>query len=73
MRETRLERWKRAPVTFKGKYLFANLDAPTGELKVEVLDAEGKTIEPFTLENSIPVSSDETEQRSSTRSNDASY
>jgi hypothetical protein len=46
------------PVTFKGKHLFANLDAPVGKLKAEVLDAEGKTIEPFTLENSIPVSSD---------------
>ena len=32
------------PVTFNGKHLFVNLDAPQGDLKVEVLDANGKRI-----------------------------
>jgi len=48
------------PVTFKGKHLFVNLDAPEGELKVEVLDAEGNVIAPFTLENCIAAATDET-------------
>jgi hypothetical protein len=48
------------PVTFKGKHLFVNVDCPGGELKVEVLDEGGKVIEPFTLENCEPVSSDTT-------------
>ena len=48
------------PVTFKGKYLFVNVDCPGGELKVEVLDEGGKVIDPFTLENCEPVSRDTT-------------
>jgi len=48
------------PVTFKGKHLFVNVDCPQGELKVEVLDKEGKVIGPFTLKNCEPVSSDKT-------------
>ena len=28
------------PVTFSGKHLFVNLDAPDGELRVDVLDGE---------------------------------
>ena len=37
------------PVTFRGKYLLVNADYAEGELKVEVLDKDGKVIEPFTL------------------------
>ncbi len=48
------------PVTFKGKHLFVNADCPKGELKVEVLDKDGKVIKPFTLKNCKPVSSDKT-------------
>lgn len=46
------------PVTFQGRHLFVNLDAPKGELKVEILDAEGKAIAPFTVDNCIPVTAD---------------
>jgi len=48
------------PVTFKGRHLFVNADCPKGELKVEVLDKDGEVIEPFTLANCKPVSSDKT-------------
>jgi hypothetical protein len=48
------------PVIFKGKHLFVNVDCPRGELKVEVLDTDGKIIEPFTLANCEPVSFDKT-------------
>jgi len=48
------------PVTFRGKHLFVNVDCPEGELEVEVLDRDGKVIEPFTLKNCEPVSSDKT-------------
>jgi hypothetical protein len=47
-------------VTFKGKYLFVNADCPRGELKAEVLDKDGKVIEPFDLKNCEPVSYDKT-------------
>jgi hypothetical protein len=48
------------PVTFKGKSLFVNVDCPEGELKVEVLDKDGDVIEPFTVANCTPISSDKT-------------
>ena len=48
------------PVTFSGTRLFVNVDCPKGELRAEVLNAEGKAIEPFTLENCTPVVSDRT-------------
>jgi hypothetical protein len=48
------------PVIFKGKDLFVNVDCPEGELKVEVLDKDGDVIEPFTLANCEPISSDKT-------------
>ena len=50
------------PVAFKGRHLFVNVDAEQGELKVEVLDQLGGSIEPFTLANSVPISADETLQ-----------
>lgn len=48
------------PVRFEGKHLFVNADCPNGRLRVEVLDRNGDVIAPFTLKNSIPVSTDRT-------------
>lgn len=48
------------PVTFSGKHLFVNLDAPQGTLIAEVVDMHGNPVEPFTFANSIPVSGDST-------------
>ncbi len=48
------------PITFKGKHLFVNVDCPEGTLKAEVLDSDGKVIEPFTLKNGRAVSCDKT-------------
>src|SRR2546421_3412499 len=39
------------PVTFRGKYLFVNIDDPQGELRVEVLDRDCRAIRPFTSDN----------------------
>jgi len=47
-------------VTFKGRYLFVNLDAPPGELRAEILDENGKPIAPFTRDNCVPVRGDRT-------------
>jgi hypothetical protein len=48
------------PLTFKGRHLFVNADCPDGELKAEVLDKDGKGIEPFTRTDCEPVSCDKT-------------
>jgi hypothetical protein len=48
------------PVRFSGKHLFVNLAAPAGELRVEVLDAAGQTIAPFTAATCVPVRGDST-------------
>ena len=50
------------PVTFKGKYLFVNVDAPTGELRVEILDEKGEILTPFSAANCTPVRNDKTRQ-----------
>jgi hypothetical protein len=47
-------------ITFKGKYLFVNLDAPRGELRAEAIDESGKVIAPFSAENCIPVAGNKT-------------
>jgi len=47
-------------VSFSGKHLFVNVDAPHGELRVEVLDEDNHVVEPFSLANCIPVRADET-------------
>jgi len=49
-------------VMFKGSRLFVNLDAPKGRLLVEVLDADGKPVTPFTRENCVPTTVDSTIQ-----------
>ncbi|WP_144413804.1 glycosyl hydrolase family 32 [Kiritimatiella glycovorans] len=48
------------PVTFSGKRLFVNVDAPGGRLRAAVLDENGEPIPPFTLENCKPLSVDST-------------
>ncbi|OGS15779.1 MAG: hypothetical protein A2234_04475, partial [Elusimicrobia bacterium RIFOXYA2_FULL_58_8] len=50
------------PVRFNGKHLFVNLDAPEGELRVAVLDAEGRPIAPFDREHCRPVRGNSTRQ-----------
>jgi hypothetical protein len=51
------------PVRFRGRHCFVNIDAPKGELRVELLDRDGKTIPPFTRANCMPVRADRTAQR----------
>ncbi len=49
------------PVTFGGNRLFVNVStAAGGELRVEVLDENGKVIAPFSAANCAPVSTDST-------------
>ena len=50
------------PVTFKGKHLFVNLDAPAGELRVEVLDENDQVIAPFTVDNCVAAATDSTRE-----------
>ena len=46
------------PVTFKGKQLFVNVNAPQGELRVQLLDSSGQV-----LATSKPLAGDTTKQR----------
>jgi hypothetical protein len=50
------------PLTFTGKHLFVNVDAPQGELKAEVLDEQGQVIAPFSAENCVAFTGDSTRQ-----------
>ncbi|TLD68359.1 hypothetical protein FEM03_22920 [Phragmitibacter flavus] len=50
------------PVAFHGRHLFVNIDAPKGELRVEILDENNTPIAPFTKENSIAIQADSTKQ-----------
>ena len=50
------------PIRFSGRRLFVNADAARGELRVEVLDRDGKPIAPFTEAACEPVRSDSTIQ-----------
>jgi len=45
-----------------GKHLFVNIDAPDGELRVEVLDENGSVLAPFSRANCQPVQADSTLQ-----------
>lgn len=47
-------------LTFSGKYLFVNIDAPKGVLFAEVVDMHGKVVEPFSFKNCIPAKGDST-------------
>ena len=52
---------KTRPVKFTtGKYLFVNVNCPSGSLKVEVLDEYSQVISPFTLANCDAISADTT-------------
>jgi len=49
------------PVRFKGRYLFVNADVDGGgQLRAEVLNADGKVIEPFSRSNCVPCTTDAT-------------
>jgi hypothetical protein len=48
------------PVRFGGKHLFVNLAAVSGELRAEMLDLNGRTIEPYTSASCVPVRGDNT-------------
>ncbi len=50
------------PVQFRGRYMFVNIDAPQGELRVEVLDSNGRVMAPFDREHCQPVQGDKTLQ-----------
>ena len=49
------------PLRWSGAHLFVNADVE-GALRVEVLDASGRVIAPFTLEGAVPVMGDGTRQ-----------
>lgn len=49
-------------VEFRGKHLFVNLDAPEGDLRVEVLDAESRPIAPLDREHCRPLRGNHTRQ-----------
>jgi hypothetical protein len=51
------------PVRFSGKYLFVNADTRGGEMRVEILDREGRVLTPFTRDRCAPVAGDTTRQR----------
>ena len=52
---------------FTGKHLFVNVDASRGELRVEVLNAEGRTIPKFSKPQCEPIRVDKTLARVSWR------
>ncbi len=49
-------------VRFTGSRLFVNADARGGELRVEVLDRQGRVIEPFSRASCAPIRRDSTRQ-----------
>ena len=51
------------PVRFRGRHCFVNVDAAMGELRVELLDRDGKVIAPFTRANCTPIRADRTAQQ----------
>lgn len=48
------------PLVFSGGHLFVNLDAPSGSLRVAVLDKDGRQIESVTLGDCQPLEIDNT-------------
>ncbi|HEY7423683.1 MAG TPA: hypothetical protein VH682_05505 [Gemmataceae bacterium] len=50
------------PIRFRGKHCFVNLDAPAGELRVEVLDERGRVMAPYRADNCVPVRGNQTLQ-----------
>ncbi len=51
------------PIRFHGRHLFVNLDAPEGELRVEVLDSAGQPLPPFDRRRCPAIRGDSTRQR----------
>lgn len=51
------------PVTFSGSYLLVNANAAGAELRVDVLDREGRPIAPYTAASCVPLRSDSTRAR----------
>ena len=45
---------------FQGAHLFVNVDAPDGELRAEILDADSNPIEPFTAAHCRAICADST-------------
>jgi hypothetical protein len=50
------------PLRFTGQHLFVNVEAKTGELRVEVLDERGQTIPGFGRNDCVAVQADSTRQ-----------
>jgi hypothetical protein len=48
------------PIRFSGRHLFVNVDAPDGELRVEVLDREGRLVPGYSVAQCAPVRGDTT-------------
>ncbi|MEA3365644.1 MAG: hypothetical protein U9Q79_08390, partial [Candidatus Hydrogenedentes bacterium] len=48
------------PVTFNGKHLFVNVDAPDGQVRAELVDEAGKALSPFTMDKCRALSTDST-------------
>jgi hypothetical protein len=57
-------------ITFKGRYLFVNVNAPKGELRAEVLGEDDKVIAPYTLDDSVPLRGDVTRHRMTWKGSD---
>lgn len=51
------------PLVFGGRHLFANANAQSGELRVEVITPSGEILAPFTLKNCRPLREDHCCQR----------
>jgi hypothetical protein len=47
-------------VTFRGRYLFVNVDADAGELRAEILDKDGNVIPGFARDQCVSVRADKT-------------
>jgi hypothetical protein len=50
------------PLTFSGSHLFVNVNDPSGQLTVDVLDANGNVIPGFAAGNCVPLSVNKTMQ-----------
>jgi hypothetical protein len=51
------------PLRFTGMHLFVNIDAPEGELRVEVLDRFGKVVPGYSASKCRPLSANKVSQR----------
>ena len=51
------------PVRFSGRHLFVNVDCAEGELRVEVLDREGRIVAPYSAARCEPIRANSTRTR----------